>query len=353
MRVLFVVPSFELIGGVSNHYIGMKDYWRCDFRYCTQGRRKNKPAYLCLLPDFFVYLYQLLVFRPQLVVINPSFGWYMLLRDGIYLLTAKIFRKKVITFMHGWEIPFANRVEKSPRLFNWVYGFSSLMYVLYSEYRKQLERMAFPSPVKLTTTKVDDKLLEGFDVAVRQRPTKTLLFLARIARDKGVFVALDAFSLLTKEFPGLSFLIVGDGEHYAEAKAYASEKGLNVQFVGPKFGAELAAQFAEGDIYVLPTYFEGMPTSVLEAMAFGLPVITSPVGGTVDFFVEGEMGFLISESDAQIYADRIAKLLRDRTLYDHMVKTNYTYAHRHFLASTIAPKLEADFEQVLANRKIG
>lgn len=53
-------------------------------------------------------------------------------------------------------------------------------------------------------------------------------------------------------------------------------------------GKLLSEQFESGDIYILPTYFEGMATSVLEAMAFGLPIITTPTGGVKDFFKKGK-----------------------------------------------------------------
>lgn len=351
MKILFVVPSFSLIGGVANHYQGLSQYWAEEIVYCVQGRRKKLPAYFWLIPDYVTFVLKVLYYRPQLVVINPSLRSYMLFRDGLYLLLAKLFRRKVVCFFHGWDINLAEKLEKCPKIFNKVFGKSDLVYVLCSDFKKTLERMNFPGLVKLNTTKVDDSLLEGFSIASRTRKVTNILYLARVDRNKGIYVAIDAFEILQKDYPFLHLTIVGNGCDKENAEKYVSKKHLpNVHFTGGLRGKDLADQFAKGDIYILPTYFEGMATSVLEAMAFGLPVLTAPVGGVKDFFVESEMGFLIDSYSAQDYADNIKILLENSELYRRISYNNYQYAHQNFMASIVTRKMECDFK-VLVERK--
>lgn len=348
MKVLVVVPCLKLVGGVANHYMGLESYWTEDVRYCIYGRRERVPAWLCLLPDLFVFMYKLITFRPDIVVVNPSLRPYQLVRDAMYLLVAKLFGRKIVTFFHGWDLSLAARIEKRPALFRWVYGRSSLIYVLCSDFAASLERMGIVGRVKLNTTKVADHLVAGFDVAVRNRPATNLLYLARIDKYKGIYVAIDAFEMLQKEFPELKFTIVGNGVDEQRARKYVAQKNLtNVYFTGGLHGKDLAAQFAQGDIYVLPSYFEGMATSVLEAMAFGLPVVTAPVGGVKDFFKNGKMGFLIDSYAARAYADCIGRLVKDDALRQAMSQTNYQYAHEHFMASAIARRMEHDFSELV------
>lgn len=77
-----------------------------------------------------------------------------------------------------------------------VFGKADLTYVLCKDYLEQLQRMNFNSKVKLTTTKVDDKLLSNFNVRIRNRKITNLLYLARVSKSKGIFIALDAYEEL-------------------------------------------------------------------------------------------------------------------------------------------------------------
>lgn len=345
MKVLFIVPSFSLIGGVANHYLGLNDYWSMNFKYSVQGHRHGIHAALWLFPDYIKFLFQLLFYHPEIVVVNPSLGRYMLIRDAVYLLLSKLFGCKVVCFFHGWNIPFSKTIEKNPSLFNGVYGKADLTYVLSNEYKLQLQKIGFPGNVQLNTTKVDDKLLKGFDISERRRPVRNILYLARVARAKGIFIAIDAFMKLSLQFPEIRFTIVGNGVDLEEAKQYVNKKNINnIQFTGGLTGEKLMEQYRLGDLYILPTYFEGMATSVLEAMAFGLPVLTAPVGGVVDFFENGEMGFLIQEYDAEKYVIAMIDLIKNKSLYDKIVQINYNYAKKNFLASIVAKRMEKDFK---------
>lgn len=83
-----------------------------------------------------------------------------------------------------------------------------------------------------------------------------------------------------------------------------------------------------------------MPTSVLEAMAFGLPIISRPVGGLCDFFENGKMGELIVSHNPEEYANAVDKFLNNRTLAKEISRSNHKYTKKHFLASSVAKKIE-------------
>ena len=272
----------------------------------------------------------------------------MLIRDGIYLLLSELFGKKTVCFFHGWRKGCADAIAADPSLFNKVYGKTDLSYVLYSDFEKQLRSWGFEGKVKLNTTKVDDKLLSGFDIATRQSKPSRLLFLARVIREKGIFITLDAFAILKARHPELTLSVVGDGPELPEAKAYAKAQNIpDITFAGEMRGDDIARQYANSDLYILPTYSEGMATTVLEAMAFGMPVVTRPVGGVVDFFEQGRMGYLVESFEPKDYADRIEEIISNTTLYRTMARTNYEYAREHFYASKVAKRMETDFAELL------
>lgn len=347
MNLLFVVPDLSNLGGVANHYSGLHDYWTFPVSYEYYGKRKGIPAIICFPFDILKYIFKLMFCQIDIVFVNPSLRRYQLIRDGIYILLAKLFRKKVVTFIHGWDTSLASVLIRKPGLFKYVYNKSSLLFVLSSEFQKQLIRMGITSPIRLTTTKVDDKLLKTFDINHRNGEIRQILFLARIIKTKGIFIALDTFRLLKKEFPWLKLLVCGEGSDRIKAEEYILQNHLeDVLFTGAVSGNTLINAFKNSDLYILPSYEEGMATSILEAMAFGLPIVSRPVGGIVDYFIEGEMGYLIPTLNAQDFYEAIRQLIVNPKLTRTISETNHRYALEHFLASTVAKCLETALSEV-------
>ena len=347
MKILIVAPSSHLTGGVSFHYKGLHPYWASEVRYARYGKRPRIPALLCLLPDLLVYIWHLVVFRPDVVMVNPSFRPYQLVRDGGYILLARCFGRKAMAWFHGWDSQTAQRCIASPRLVRWVFSRCSFIYVLSSEFRNQLQAMGLRVPVLLSSTVVDDRLLEGFGSRVRHGEVRHLLYLARIDRAKGIYQAIDAFSLAQKEIPHLTLDICGSSEDPAveeAVKAYVKERGLetSITFRGAVYGERKKQAYAQCDLYLLPSFGEGMATSVLEALAFGLPVISTPYGGITDYFVDGKMGFLIPSHRPEDIAEKILWMAKHTYACQSISQYNQEYARKHFLASRVAAKCERD-----------
>lgn len=347
MKVLFVVPSFSLVGGVSTHFLGLSKYWSIPFRYVHYGRRKHVPAIFCLLPDLIIYLYQLLVYKPSIVVVNPSFRRFQIYRDGLYLWLADLFGCRVVSFFHGWDFQYSDKILERPMRFRTLYNKSSLIYVLSSDFQRILLQIGITSPIHLTTTKVTDSLLDDFNIQQKQGVVNNVLYLARADKNKGLMETIRAFEILKVQYPSLRLFICGIGPDLNDAMTYVRDRHISdVSFEGLVQGENLIRQFQRGDIYILPSYGEGMPTSVLEAMAFGLPIISRPVGGLVDFFENGKMGYLLDSLDPTEYARHIEIFLKDPELTKNVSWYNHQYASAHFLASRVAQSMQKDFDQI-------
>ncbi len=343
-KILIVVPSFKILGGVASHYMGLAPYWKTDVRYCFYGRRKHLPAVVCLIPDLIIYVFRLVFGRYKVVVVNPSLRNYQLARDAVYLCIARLFGRKVVTFIHGWDDKVADKIQQNPRRFQKTYGKSMFIYVLCSDFKHRLDTLGLEAPVVLTSTKVSDELVDGFE---RHHTGKinNILFLARVHRLKGIFITIDAFKILKEKNPNIRLSVCGSGPDMEEAKQYVENSKLSdVVFYGGVSGEKLIESFKDGDLYILPTYGEGMATSVLEAMAFGLPIVSRSVGGVKDFFVNGEMGYLTESLEPKDYAEIIQSLIDNPEQVKKMSKTVETYAKEHFLASMVAEKYERDIE---------
>lgn len=347
MKVLIITPSFSLLGGVANHYLGLQEFWTEKVRYEFYGKRKKIPALVMLPFDFIKYVFKLLFSRPDVVIINPSLRKYQLTRDGAYLLVARFLRIPVVTFFHGWDRALAKSLKSKPGFFKRIYNKSGLIYVLAEEFKSDLKAIGISKSISLTTTKVNDKLIADFDISCRTGEISEILFLGRIVEQKGIFIAIKAFHLLTPTYPNLRLKIVGDGPDLEKAKQLVNHLRLtNVSFRGAVFGEAIAEEFSNAHLYILPSYEEGMPTSVLEAMAFGLPIVSRPVGGLNDFFDE-QMGILVSSFEAEDFAKAIETLLVDHQRTKEMALHNSQYAKMHFMASRVAKSIETELKTII------
>ena len=128
---------------------------------------------------------------------------------------------------------------------------------------------------------------------------------------------------------------------------FENRTAANVKFTGALTGDALVTQFKQGDLYIFTSFHEGMPTSVLEAMAFGLPVVTRPVGGLVDFFENGKMGEMVDSFEVEDFVPMVEKYLNDKELTKQTSVYNHEYAKKHFLASQVALRLEEIFSNII------
>ena len=120
----------------------------------------------------------------------------------------------------------------------------------------------------------------------------------------------------------------------------------DVRFVGYVSGEDKAGELRRADCYVFPSYEEGMPISVLEAMAFGLPVITRPVGALADFFEDGVMGYMTESKAPGVLAGLMQKLLDDPAARERMGQYNQQFAWEHFSAAAVTGLLETIYSDV-------
>lgn len=337
MKILINTPNIHGLGGVANHYLGLKPYWTENVRYLSLGSKRWR-AVLTLF-TIVKYIWRLLTFRPQVVLLNPSLGKGALTRDFFYLRIAKALGRKVAVFIHGFSWDYAAKAD-----WGWIsqnLNRADGIIVLAQAFKDELQRRGVTTPVFLSTTKVSDRLVESFDAGRRTGRVKNLLLLSRMERAKGVYETADTFALLKRDYPDLTLTFVGDGSELAPLKAYVREKGIaDVRFTGGLSGAALRQEYEIADFFFCTSHGEGMPTVVLEAMAFGLPVLTRAVGGVCDFFEDGRMGRITTSTDPAEFARLVKPFIDDAELTKQVSSYNARYAREHFLASVVARQME-------------
>jgi glycosyltransferase involved in cell wall biosynthesis len=152
---------------------------------------------------------------------------------------------------------------------------------------------------------------ERYGHADRSAPGKHLIFVGRLAPIKGVSVLLDAFARTREAHPDGRLTIVGDGELRAqlETRAKALSLGNSVTFTGYLSTEEVAAQLDSADIFVLPSFSEGVPVVLMEAMAARMPVIGPKVAGVEELVEDGVSGFAVPPGDADTLGARMVELM--------------------------------------------
>jgi glycosyltransferase involved in cell wall biosynthesis len=359
MKVLIAVPRLAMPGGVANYYKTLRPYLDEQKVYFEIGGIPGESGgwkkLRRLLTDSWCF-YRLLGRQHfDLVHINPSMDLRSLARDGLLLMLARLCGKRVVVFYRGWFPHVEAEVrQRYPRLFRYVYAKAHANIVLAGEFQKALAEMGVSPPTFIETTVVDDSVFAGeASVLAAGLPERMsgercrILYLGRLDTGKGLPEAIEAFARLQQRWPMVTLTVAGDGPERAAAELDVQRRGLSgVHFLGHVAGAEKAEAFNQADIYLFTSLAEGMPNSVLEAMAFGLPIVTRPVGGIRDFFEDGRMGYSIDSSNPGDYTVLLDRLVSNPELCADMGRYNREFARQRFAASVVAARLLAIYAQV-------
>jgi glycosyltransferase involved in cell wall biosynthesis len=364
--VLLVGPYRDDPGGVASYYNSVLPQLSASeftIRYLEIGRGSRTGFWLHKVRDQVRFWRELRLFDPHLVHINPQLDLLSFVRDGLFLLGAKARRKPVLVFYHGWRVPFERYVSTILHwFFRHTYGRGDSFIVLARRFKERLQQWGVSSPIHLGFTAVDDQLLRGFSVQPKTdellagAPLK-ILFLGRLVAGKGLWEFLDAIERLCARGVPVRATVAGDGPLMTSLQLRIEQSptlGGRVDAVGYVTGERKARILREHHIFCMPTTFaEGLPTALLEAMAFGLAIVTCPAGGIGDFFEDGRMGSMLEGPDPALIANAIAILLQDRAKLATVSRHNHHYALKLFLASGAANFLRRLYLESKGRHRVG
>lgn len=194
--------------------------------------------------------------------------------------------------------------------------------------RTLVEKVDVPTPIQVIHNGIDgSRFGRPSDGAVRRElGIDANAFVVGTAvvlsEQKGVKYLLEATKLVHAQAPEIQFVIAGDGPQRAELedKARADKLGSNVRFIG--YRSDIPALIASYDTYVLPSLWEGLPLALLEALAQGLPIVATTVGGNPEVVESGENGFLVPPKEPRALAEQILRVYRDADLRSRVKEAN-------------------------------
>jgi glycosyltransferase involved in cell wall biosynthesis len=175
------------------------------------------------------------------------------------------------------------------------------------------------------------------------RRAPTILTLARLIKNKGLSHLIAAAPLV----PQALFVVAGEGPDRGlfEAEAEALGVGDRVRFLGQR--DDVPDLLADCDLFILPSLHEGLPISVLEAMAASKPVIATAIGGIPEVVVDGQTGLLVPPADPPALAKAIRTVLADPTLARNLAMTGRDRLLKEFTAEVMVQRTTQIYHELL------
>jgi glycosyltransferase involved in cell wall biosynthesis len=179
-----------------------------------------------------------------------------------------------------------------------------------------------------------------------------ILCVAAMSRRKGHAVLLDALVDVLRAVPGARLTLAGDGAERASLEARAAELGVAhaVRFLGAVEHDRMTSLYEEADVFCLPSFAEGVPVVLMEAMAMKVPVVATEIMGVPELVDHGKSGLLVPPARPDELADALIQLLTDPALRKRMGEEARRRVSADYDAKTSAAKLRQVLEPLLAAR---
>ena len=358
--VIVLGPDRAAVSGVSTHVNLLlesrlvQDYDMSHFQVGSEGRTEGAIArWLRLLASPFALALAILARHASIVHVNTSLNARAYWRDLVYLAVAKLTFTRVVYQVHGGALPqeFFARSRVLTAFLRATLQVPDLVVVLA---QKELEAYRHFVPAQDVVALPNGIDCRPFDpvATVRSFPDQPLklLYVGRIAREKGLYELLQGIRVANELGVDSRLIIAGRGEEQPRLRRYAHAIGIGSQvcFAGPVFGADKVKLFSGCDLFMLPSYAEGLPYALLESMAAGVPVVATPVGAIPDVMVDGTHGVLVPPRDGKAIAQALALLGADRERLSWMSRACRRRVRAAFSIDRLAAELSGIYAALAA-----
>lgn len=310
MKICMIVPDKNVKGGIAtvvNGYRanGFGEEYSISYveSYCNGGKIQKLNKAICGYVQFIKGLWK---DRPNIVHIHSSFGpsfW----RKLPFIYMADWADIPVINHIHGAEFEefYSNASNLKKKLIKKVYLKCKILIALSKEWQSKLELIVPKEKIAV----IENYCIIPKTIAPKK---KQILFLGEIGERKGCFDIPAIYAEIIRAEKEIPLLIGGDGEIKKMQELFGKEEAEdNVSFLGWVRSEEKDRLLRESSIFLFPSYNEGMPMALLEAMAYGLAIVTTNVGGIPRLIEDAVDGFICEPGDVHGMSKKIIELLED------------------------------------------
>jgi glycosyltransferase involved in cell wall biosynthesis len=249
---------------------------------------------------------------PRIVHVHSASRWSFMRKSAVLWL-ARATGARTVFHLHGAEFRRFVDEESGPLKRWWIRHTlerSSLVICLSQSWASYVTAIAPAAKVEVVPNAVLIPRLPN-----ERQQLDRVLFVGRVEVRKGVYVLVEAVAELKRRGRGVVVAVAGDGEveqlREAAITAGVADRFEILGWVGPD---DRLVQLARAAVFVLPSFDEGLPMALLEAMAVGRAVVATPVGGIPEVVVEGRNALLVEPGDAPALANALQRLLDDESL---------------------------------------
>ena len=350
MKVLMIGPSRKAKGGMTtvvNNYFESPLVNKINIKYISStidGSIFYRLIYNVL--SFMKILISLIFFEVDIVHVHmASRGSFY--RKSIIVKLSKIFKKKVIIHLHGACFKEFYENECNKILKNYVKNvFQSVekVIVLSDEWKKIVEQW-FECKIEVVENAVFVPNENFYN-----KNSKNISMLGRLNERKGTYDLLDVIKSLKDEgkINNIKFILAGDGDLQKLESTIAQMRiGDVVDVLGWIDIRKREMLLKDSLIYLLPSYNEGMPMSVLEAMSYGVPTISTIVGGIPRVITDSENGYLIIPGDKEKLKEKIELLIKNESIRNEISRNSYLKIKHYFSIESNIKKIESIYNEIL------
>ena len=331
MKVLMIGAGRDVRGGVSSvvnsYYDAGLDKF-CELTYLPTMEDGSKLKKLLVAAGARVR-FERLVKKNDILHVHMSAdnSFY---RKAIFIRKAHKEGKKIIIHMHGstFDLFYKERCNDAQKQqVREIFAMADKVIALSEDWKEFLAEYICDEQ-KIVVVYNAVKIPEAYP---KDYTNRKMLFLGILGQRKGTYDLIEVLPEILSKYPDSHIYFGGDGER-EQAERLCMEKGIidHVTFLGWVRGAEKEKLLKKCSIYVLPTYHEGMPMSILEAMSYGMAVVSTYVGGIPHIITDNENGLLCEAGDKEALQEKLRKLLGNENLRKSLGQNAYETMARNF-----------------------
>ncbi len=354
-KICMVVQDPFVKGGIAavvNGYHGSrleKDYKIIYVESYKDGGKITKL--LKGISGYFHFVKVIIGDKPELVHIHSSFGpsFY---RKIPFVIIASWARIPIVNHIHGadFNIFYLDASDKKKKLIKNIYSRCSKLVALSEEWKERLIKIVPENKISI----IENYSViheEAYEAKLNRESNNEVLFLGELGQRKGCYDIPKVVKLVAKDVPNVKFILCGAGNvqdvEKIKEKVHELDIEKNVEFPGWVRDKKKDAVLCSADLFFLPSYNEGMPMSILDAMGYGLPIVSTNVGGIPKIVRNGENGICCAAGDVDSFAKGIIRILKDKSLrLQYAAKSMEIVKCRYSLDAHI-DLLESLYEEVL------
>ena len=349
---LFCSPKLDEIGGIQSYCRAIKPFFSSSVIYHEQTTRSVSSIrrIVAQIGRYIYFLKQLKIHKPSLVIFNPSLRPMPYIRDMIYIIFTRQASIPFLVFFHGFNLQFCYLLSYFPFLFRPFYGKAKAIIALASIHVEKIKKLGYEGNIYQEYTVFEYPTNPNLNIPYFSTPQNPLhiLYMGRLIAGKRCMDILKIYKQLRDIETPCQLGIAGIGPMETKMKKYVENYHIpDVVFHGFIRGKEKEELFLKSSFFIFPpSHSEGLPVVIIEAMYYGLVVVTNGIGGINDFFEQGKMGYVIEKTHIHAYVTQIKKLINDPQKCAEISIYNQQFSRKHFDPYRAAMRLEKLYNSI-------